>query len=145
MPLHLQLEKTPKGGPKHRRMPMSDAEFIDPKKLRSGSIRHHALSPEVLERAEAVYGAIGRYRGSTLEQFEVSLTRDADTASEVVVWCSIVSATPICSCARPITAGCRQGDQRIAAEHTARAGDDDARRSHRTSRGRLRRRAAEFA
>lgn len=39
-----------------------------------------------------MYGVLGPYLGTTLERFEVNLMRDADPASEVVVWCGIAAA-----------------------------------------------------
>lgn len=71
---------------------MSDPERVDPRSLRPGPIRHESLPPELLDRAGAVYGVLGPYLGTTLEQFEVNLMRDADPESEVVVWCSIAAA-----------------------------------------------------
>lgn len=67
-------------------------EYVDPKNLRPGPIRHESLPPELLDRVKAVYDVIGPYLGTTLEQFEVSLMRDSDPESEVVVWCSITAA-----------------------------------------------------
>jgi hypothetical protein len=71
---------------------MTEHEFIDPKHLRPGPIRHESLSPEILEQAQAVHEVIGHYLGTTLEQFEVNLMRDADPASEMIVWCSVTAA-----------------------------------------------------
>ena len=65
---------------------------IDAKKLRSGPILHKSLSPELLERIEAIYGVLGRYLGMKLEQFEIGFMRDMHPESEVAVWCSITAA-----------------------------------------------------
>lgn len=71
---------------------MSEPEFIDPKKLQPGPIRHKSLPPELLERIEAVYGVIGPYFGTTLEQFEIGFMRDMQPEIEVAIWCSITAA-----------------------------------------------------
>lgn len=71
---------------------MSEPEYIDPQHLRPGPIRHESLPPEVLDQAKAVYDIVGPYLGTTLEQFEINLMRDADPDSEVAVWCSIAAA-----------------------------------------------------
>jgi hypothetical protein len=71
---------------------MSEPEFVDPKTLRSGPIRHESLPPKLLDRIKAVYDVLGPYLGTTLEQFEVGFMRDADPDSEVTVWCSITAA-----------------------------------------------------
>jgi len=65
---------------------------VDPRNLRPGPIRHESLPPELLERAGAVHAVLGPYLGTTLEQFEINLMRDADPGSEVAVWCSIAAA-----------------------------------------------------
>ena len=41
---------------------------------------------------KAVYDIVGPYLGTTLEQFEINLMRDADPDSEVAVWCGITAA-----------------------------------------------------
>ena len=71
---------------------MNEPEEIDPRNLRPGPIRHESLPPEVLDQAAAVYDIVGPYLGTTLEQFEIDLMRDADPESEVAVWCSIAAA-----------------------------------------------------
>jgi hypothetical protein len=71
---------------------MSEPEYIDPRSLRPGPIRHESLPPEVLDRAKAVHDILGPYLGTTLEQFEINLMRDADPEGEVVVWCAITAA-----------------------------------------------------
>ena len=65
---------------------------IDAKKIRTGPIRHKALSPELLERIEAIYGVLGRYLGMKLEKFEIGFMRDTTPDSEVAVWSSIAAA-----------------------------------------------------
>ncbi len=71
---------------------MSDPEHIDPRDLRPGPIRHESLPPELLDQAAAVYDVVGPYLGTTLEQFEINLMRDADPESEVAVWLSSAAA-----------------------------------------------------
>ena len=71
---------------------MSDPEFIDPKQINSGPIRHGSLSPDVIEIMEGVYSMIGPYLGTTLEQLEVTLMRDSEPDNEAIVWASIAAA-----------------------------------------------------
>jgi hypothetical protein len=71
---------------------MSDPEYIDPEELVPGPIRHESLSPELLEQIEAVYGVIGPYMGTTLEQFEIGFMRDMRPEIEAAIWCSITAA-----------------------------------------------------
>ena len=71
---------------------MSEPEYVDPRQLRPGPIRHESLPPELLERIEAIFGVIGRYTGMTLEQFEVGFMRDMDPEGEVALWCGITAA-----------------------------------------------------
>ena len=69
-----------------------DPEPTDPQKLRPGPIRNESLSPELLEQVQAMYGVIGPYLGTTLEQFEINLMRDMHPEDEVAIWCSITAA-----------------------------------------------------
>jgi hypothetical protein len=71
---------------------MADPEYVDPKELRPGPIRHESLTPELLEYIEAVYHMVGPYLNTTLEQFEIGFMRDAHPAREVAVWCGITAA-----------------------------------------------------
>lgn len=71
---------------------MSDTEFVDPRKLVPGPIRHESLPPKLLEMVEAVYDVIGQYLGTTLEQFEIGFMRDANPDSEAAIWASITAA-----------------------------------------------------
>jgi hypothetical protein len=71
---------------------MSEPEFVDPRKLVLGPIRHETLPPQMLNMIEAIYGEIGRYLGTTLEQFEIGFMRDANPESEVAIWASITAA-----------------------------------------------------
>jgi len=71
---------------------MSEPEYVDPRKLVPGPIRHESLSPQLLEMIEAIYGEIGRYLGTTLEQFEIGFMRDANPEREVSIWASITAA-----------------------------------------------------
>lgn len=67
-------------------------QYVDPAELRIGPIRHDSLPPELLEPIEAVYGVIGRYLGTSLEQFEIGFLWDMHPEREVAIWCSITSA-----------------------------------------------------
>jgi hypothetical protein len=71
---------------------MSEPEFVDPRQLRPGPIRHESLPPELLTRIEAVFGVIGPYTGMTMERFEVGFMRDLHPEREVAVWCGIAAA-----------------------------------------------------
>jgi hypothetical protein len=71
---------------------MAEPEFVDPRKLVPGPIRHETLPPQMLEMIEAIYGEIGQYLGTTLEQFEIGFMRDANPESEVAIWASITAA-----------------------------------------------------
>jgi hypothetical protein len=76
----------------NRLMNTPDPEFIDPSQVRPGPIRNESLPPELLEYVQAVYDVIGPYLETTLEQFEISLMRDASPEEEVAIWCSITAA-----------------------------------------------------
>jgi hypothetical protein len=65
---------------------------IEAKKVRPGPIRNKSLSPELLERIEAIYGVLGRYLGMKLEKFEIGFMRDMTPDSEVAIWSSIAAA-----------------------------------------------------
>jgi hypothetical protein len=71
---------------------MTEPEYVDPRDLRPGPIRHETLPPDLLEHVQAVYDVIGPYLNTTLEQFEIGFMRDADPKSEVALWCNITSA-----------------------------------------------------
>jgi hypothetical protein len=70
---------------------MTDPQFIDPKQLRPGPIRHESLPPELLDLIKAVFDVIGLYLGMTLEQFEIGFMRDMHPESTVHVWCSVAA------------------------------------------------------
>jgi len=71
---------------------MSELEFVDPRKLRPGPIRHESLPPELLDQIRAVFERIGPYIGMTLEQFEIGFMRDMHPESEVALWFRITKA-----------------------------------------------------
>lgn len=71
---------------------MNDPEYIDPKELQPGPILHKSLPAELLERIEAIYGVIGPYIDTTLEQFEIGFMRDVNPGIEVAIWCNITTA-----------------------------------------------------
>ena len=64
----------------------------DPKDVRSGPIRHEALSDELLEQIRSVYEIVGAYLETTLEQFEINFMRDAEPEGEVLIWSAIAAA-----------------------------------------------------
>jgi hypothetical protein len=55
---------------------MNEPEYVDPRTLRLGPIRHESLPPDLLGQIKAVYDVIGPYMGMTLEQFEIDFMRD---------------------------------------------------------------------
>lgn len=71
---------------------MRQPEYIDPRELRPGPIRHASLPPDLLEQVEAIYDVIGKYLNTTLEQFEINLMRDMSPEDEVATWASITAA-----------------------------------------------------
>jgi hypothetical protein len=64
----------------------------DSNQIRSGPIRHESLSDEMLEQVRSIFEIIGPYLETTLEQFEITLMRDAAPEDEVVIWASITAA-----------------------------------------------------
>ncbi|MCE9606587.1 MAG: hypothetical protein K8U03_16985 [Planctomycetia bacterium] len=73
---------------------MSDAAASDDGSdpLRAGRTGHKALSPEVSEQMEVVYGVIGPYLDMTLEELEIDLMSDAEPEDEAIVWIGITAA-----------------------------------------------------
>jgi hypothetical protein len=71
---------------------MSEPEYVDPRKLRPGPIRHESLPPELLDQIRAVFERIGPYIGMTLEQFEIGFMRDMHPQNEVALWFRITKA-----------------------------------------------------
>lgn len=66
--------------------------MIDPNKIHPGPIRHESLPDELLELVRSIYDIVGPFLDTTLEQFEVTLMRDAAPEDEVAIWCSITAA-----------------------------------------------------
>ncbi len=71
---------------------MSEPEFIDPRKLRPGPIRHGSLPQDLLDQIRAVFEVIGPYIGMSLEQFEIGFMRDKHPESEIALWFRIAKA-----------------------------------------------------
>ena len=71
---------------------MSAPQYVDPRELRPGPIRHASLPPDLLGQIRAVYDVIGPYIGMTLEQFEIGFMRDMHAKREVALWCRIAKA-----------------------------------------------------
>ncbi|MEX1231128.1 MAG: hypothetical protein WEB58_12860 [Planctomycetaceae bacterium] len=65
-------------------MDAPEPEFIDPKNIHPGPIRHESLSDEMLEEVRSIFEIIGPYIEMTLEQFEITLMRDTSPEDEVV-------------------------------------------------------------
>ena len=64
---------------------MSEPEYVDPRELRPGPIRHESLPPDLLGQIRAVYDVIGPLIDMTLEQFEIYFMRDLHPEREVAV------------------------------------------------------------
>lgn len=64
----------------------------DPNKIRPGPIRHEFLPDKMLEQVRSIFEIVGPYLNTTLEQFEITLMRDATPEDEVVIWASITAA-----------------------------------------------------
>src|SRR5215472_17997151 len=71
---------------------MTEPEYVDPRTLRLGPIRHKSLPPDLLGQIKAVYDVIGPYVGMTLEQFQIGFMRDMHPEREVSLWCRIAKA-----------------------------------------------------
>jgi hypothetical protein len=71
---------------------MPDPEYVDPKQLRPGPIRHESLPPALLAQIKAVFDVIGPFLGTTLEQFEIGFMRDAHPQGEIALWFRITKA-----------------------------------------------------
>jgi hypothetical protein len=71
---------------------MNEPEYVDPRTLRLGPIRHKLLPPDLLGQIRAAYDVIGPYIDMTLEQFEIGFMRDMHPEREVALWCGIAKA-----------------------------------------------------
>ena len=71
---------------------MTEPEYVDPRTLRPGPIRHQSLPPDLLGQIRAVYDVIGPHIDMTLEQFEIDFMRDMHPEREVALWCRIAIA-----------------------------------------------------
>ena len=71
---------------------MNEPEYVDPRTLRLGPIRHKSLPPDLLGQIRAVYDVIGPHIDMTLEQFEIDFMRDMHPEREVAIWCRIAKA-----------------------------------------------------
>jgi hypothetical protein len=71
---------------------MSEPQYVDPRTLRPGPIRHESLPPDLLGQIRAVYDVIGPYLGMTLEQFEIGFMWDMHPEREVALWSGIAKA-----------------------------------------------------
>ena len=71
---------------------VSEPQYVDPRELRPGPIRHESLPPDLLGQIRAVYDVIGPHLDMTLEQFEIDFMRDMHPEREVALWCRIAKA-----------------------------------------------------
>ena len=71
---------------------MTEPEYVDPRTLRPGPIRHQSLPPDLLGQIRAVYDVIGPHIDMTLEQFEIDFMRDMHPKREIAIWCRIAKA-----------------------------------------------------
>ncbi len=67
-------------------------EYLGPKNLRPGPIRHEKLSPQLEEMARYTYRAVGRLITPTYEQWELDFLRDTHPERELVLWMAIAGA-----------------------------------------------------
>src|SRR5262249_53944817 len=71
---------------------MGEPQYVDPRTLRPGPIRHESLPPNLPGQIRAVYNVVGPYVGITLEQFKIEFMRDMHPEREVAIWCKIAKA-----------------------------------------------------
>ena len=70
---------------------MSERDNVNPRKIRSGPIRHGELPAELLAQIKSVHEVVGRLLGITLEQFEITFMRERHPEQEVAIWLGIVA------------------------------------------------------
>src|SRR5262249_7796322 len=71
---------------------MSEPEYVDPRTLRPGPIRHGSLPPDLLGQIRAVFDVIGPHIDMTLGGFEIGFMRDMHPEREVALWCGMAKA-----------------------------------------------------
>lgn len=67
-------------------------EFIDPKNVRPGQIRHEGLNPEWERIARHTYQVVGHLVKPTYEQWELDFLRDENPEHELFLWLVISDA-----------------------------------------------------
>jgi hypothetical protein len=67
-------------------------EFIDPKKIRPGKIKHEQLDPKWEEIARHTFQVVGHLVKPTYEQWELDFLRDQNPEQEMFLWLVISDA-----------------------------------------------------
>jgi hypothetical protein len=67
-------------------------EFIDPKKIRPGNIKHEQLTPKWEEVARHTFQVVGHLVKPTYEQWELGFLRDQSPEQELFLWLVISDA-----------------------------------------------------
>jgi hypothetical protein len=76
-------------------------EYIDPKKVRPGKIKHDGLDPEWENIARHTFEVVGHIVKPTYEQWELDFLRDDDPEHEMFLWLVISDAFEVAVVARP--------------------------------------------
>ncbi len=67
-------------------------EFIDPRKIRSGNIKHEGLDPEWEKIARHTFQVVGHLVKPTYGQWELGFLRDQSPEQEIFLWLVISNA-----------------------------------------------------
>lgn len=67
-------------------------EFIDPKRVRPGKIKHEGLDPEWERVARHTFKVVGHLVKATYEQWELDFLRDRSPEQELFLWLVISDA-----------------------------------------------------
>ena len=76
-------------------------EFIDPKKVRPGNIKHEGLDPEWEKIARHTFQVVGHLVKPTYEQWELDFLRDTNPEHELFLWLIISDAFEVAVVERP--------------------------------------------
>jgi hypothetical protein len=76
-------------------------EFIDPKKIRPGKIKHEGLDPEWERIARHSYQVVGHLVKPTYEQWELDFLRDDSPEHEMFLWLVISDAFEVAVAEHP--------------------------------------------
>lgn len=76
-------------------------EFVDPKKVRAGKIKHERLDPKWEEIARHTFQVVGHLVKPTYEQWELDFLRDQNPEQELFLWLVIAAAFEVAVAERP--------------------------------------------